>query len=250
MFAALLIPCACLQAQTAAAPAAATEPESEDVLVLSPFEVSADAIKGYSAATTLAGNRLKTELRDVGSAIQVVTPQFLKDTGATNSQTLLQYTTNTEVGGLYGNFAGFGNAAQLNEDTIRPNENTRIRGLAAADNTRDYFRSDIPWDAYNVDRVDQARGPNAILFGFGSAGGIVNTSTKQADLNTGRKDELSFAVGSWDRYRGTAYDSSVQFAEVIHHTDNGISRSRTFVIIGLVIGVIFYGVVLTSMVQF
>jgi hypothetical protein len=65
-------------------------------------------------------------------------------------------------------------------------------------------------------------------------------------IRTGQASEGSIS----DRYRGTAYDSSVQFAEVIHHTDNGISRGRTFVIIGLVIGVIFYGVVLTSMVQF
>ena len=115
VFAALLIPCACLQAQTAAAPAAATEPESEDVLVLSPFEVSADAIKGYSAATTLAGNRLNTQLRDVGSSVSVYTSQLFKDLGATSNTSLLQYTISSEVGGVYGNFAGTGDSAALSE---------------------------------------------------------------------------------------------------------------------------------------
>src|SRR5687768_14205170 len=110
-------------------------PDEEDVVVLSPFEVSADAERGYSAATTLAGNRLNTELRDVGNAIQVITPQFLKDTGAVNNETLLQYTTGTEVGNVYGNFTGLGDGAQLNEtDRFRnPNQNTRVRGLTAAD---------------------------------------------------------------------------------------------------------------------
>lgn len=176
-------PAALAQTNASATSPAPAKPEDEEVLVLTPFEVSASSTKdGYNAATTLAGNRLKTELRDVGSAIQVVTSQFLKDTGATDNNSLLQYTTGTEVGGLRGNFAGFGNAAQLNEDTLRPNENTRVRGLAAADNTRDYFRSDIPWDSYNVDRVELQRGANSILFGQGSPAGIINTGLKTARL--------------------------------------------------------------------
>jgi hypothetical protein len=39
-------------------------------------------------------------LKDVGSAISVVTSEFLKDTGATDSKSLLQYTTNTEVASI------------------------------------------------------------------------------------------------------------------------------------------------------
>ena len=35
--------------------------------------------EGYAAATTLAGSRLNTELRDVGNAVTVVNQQFLKD---------------------------------------------------------------------------------------------------------------------------------------------------------------------------
>jgi len=198
--AALLVPCAYLPAQTVAAPAATAA--DEPVLQLSPFEVSSsDTEEGYNAATTLAGNRLKTDLRDVGSAIQVVTPQFLKDTGATDNASLLQYTTGTEVGGLHGNFAGFGSAAQLNEDTIRPNENTRVRGLAAADNTRDYFRSDVPWDAYNVDRVELQRGANSILFGQGSPAGIINTGLKSALFRNSGEAEVR--IGSYGTLRGT-----------------------------------------------
>ena len=52
-----------------------------------------------------------------------------------------------------------------------------------------------------------------------------------------------------DRYRGTAYDSSVQFAQVVH-AESSVSRGRTFVIVGLVVGIVLYGVVLTSMVRF
>src|SRR6478609_3092694 len=70
LLAALLVPCALIQAQTTAAPTPASAPAEEDVITLTPFEVSAgSAEEGYSATTTLAGNRLKTDLRDIGSAV-------------------------------------------------------------------------------------------------------------------------------------------------------------------------------------
>jgi hypothetical protein len=167
----------------------------EEIVTLSPFvvEASEDA-DGYTAKYTLAGTRVRTDLRDTASAIEVVTAQFLSDTGATDNQTLLQYTTNTEVGGLLGNFSGTGGGFLYNEDRnlLRPNENTRVRGLNAADNTRDYFLSDVPWDSYIVDRVDLQRGPNSILFGVGSPAGIINTSVNTATFKTGGNVENRF----------------------------------------------------------
>ncbi|HYP15577.1 MAG TPA: TonB-dependent receptor, partial [Opitutus sp.] len=156
--------------------------EADDLVVLSPFEVSSESVGSYAAAYSLAGNRLNTELRDVGAAISVVTAQFLRDVGATSNESLLQYTPNTEVGGVQGTMANAGSGTQLDETNsfVRPNSNTRVRGLAAADNTRDFFITDIPWDSYNIDRIDFQRGPNAILFGLGSPAGIINAGTRPA----------------------------------------------------------------------
>ncbi|HWA85010.1 MAG TPA: TonB-dependent receptor plug domain-containing protein [Opitutus sp.] len=176
---------------------------NEEVVVLSPFEVSATDNQSYTAATTLAGNRLNTEVRDIGNAVTVITKQFLTDIGATDNQTLLQYTTNTEVGGFYGNFAGFGDSAHLDESGrfTNPNQNTRVRGLTSADNTREYFLTSIPWEGYNIDGVDLQRGPNSILFGQGSPAGIINTRIKQASYKDSY--EASFRVGSWGSTRAT-----------------------------------------------
>lgn len=207
----LLAPWAYTHAQTTSAPsdaAPAAAAGDEEVIVLSPFEVSSAATKdGYTATTTLAGNRLNTQLRDVGSSVTVYTSQFFKDLGATSNTSLLQYTVSSEVGGIYGNFAGTGDSAALSEPA-RPNEATRIRGLAAADNTRDFFRSQIPWDSYNIDRVDLQRGPNAILFGEGSPAGIINAGTKQAQFkNSG---EVELRVGSFGSTR-----ESLDFNQVL-----------------------------------
>ncbi|HEY1765248.1 MAG TPA: TonB-dependent receptor plug domain-containing protein, partial [Opitutaceae bacterium] len=125
----------------------------------------------------MAGTRVRTDLKDVASAITVVTAQFLQDTGAKNQEDLLVYTPSTEVTGLRGNFSGQSGAIAT-ENTV--SSTTRVRGLDSADNTRDYFLTDIPWDSFDVGRVDLQRGPNSILFGTGSPAGIINTSTNGA----------------------------------------------------------------------
>jgi len=184
--------------------AAAAETTEEEVVKLSPFEVSATSeSNSYTAATTLAGNHLNTELRDIGNAVSVVTNQFMKDIGATDNSTLLQYTTNTEVGNVLGNFVGGGNGTTVDESShfLNPNANTRVRGLTNADNTRDYFLSSVPWEGYNIDGVDLQRGPNSILFGQGSPAGIINTRTKVAGFKD--SNEVSFQVGSWGTTRAT-----------------------------------------------
>jgi outer membrane receptor protein involved in Fe transport len=194
-----------LQAQTTAAPAAgAAAPETEEeTLVLSPFVVEAEEDTGYAARDTLAGTRVRTELKDVGSAIQVVTQKFLQDTNSKNSTDLLVYTTGTEVAGQGGNFTGGGDGAVIDTTSYtQPNPNTRVRGLAAADNLRDFFLTDIPWDSYNVGRVDLQRGANSVLFGIGSPAGIINSSINGATFKN--ENEVEFQFGSFGTHRQTA----------------------------------------------
>ncbi|MDP3070478.1 MAG: TonB-dependent receptor plug domain-containing protein [Opitutaceae bacterium] len=175
----------------------------ETAIVLSPFEVSASTDRGYAATTTLAGNRLNTDLRDIGNAVTVITSQFMKDIGAVSNETLLQYTIGTEVGTIQGNFAGVGDSAMLNETGrfTNPNQNTRVRGLTSADNTRDFFTTSIPWDGFAVDRVELQRGANSILFGQGSPAGIINTGTKQASFRNASETEVR--IGSFGTFRST-----------------------------------------------
>ena len=174
----------------AAPPKGASAVDQDDTVVLSPFVVSAEEDAGnYQATATLAGSRVRTDLKDIASSLSVVTKEFLRDTGATNNESLLQYTTNTEVGGLYGNYAGVGGtfvegAGESATNFVRPATNTRVRGLDSADNTRDLFLPDIPWDSFNIGRVDLQRGPNSILFGIGSPAGIINTSVNAAGYKT------------------------------------------------------------------
>ena len=191
-----------IHAQTTPAATAGSAAADDSVVVLTPFEVNSTRDVGYLAQNTLAGSRLNTELKDTAAAISVLTPEFLKDLGATSMKDIILFQNNAvpDVGDADSNFNGnpmIGNSEWM----------LRIRGLDAT-----YGRNYFPWrvstDFYNVDRIDQSRGPNAILFGFGAAGGIVNTTTKQAQVNT-NANEVSFTVGSWDRYRGTVDSNMV-----------------------------------------
>jgi catechol 2,3-dioxygenase-like lactoylglutathione lyase family enzyme len=183
-----------------AQPVAENSADSEEIIELDPFTVSSsDESSGYAVKDTLAGTRIRTEMKDVASSLSVINSQFLKDTGAKNTQDLLVYTTNTEVGGVRGNFSNLGGVEA--PALLRPNTNTRVRGLDAADNTRDYFMTEIPWDSYNVDRVDMQRGPNSILFGVGSPAGIINASLNSASFKTGGKIENRYS--KYDSIRTT-----------------------------------------------
>jgi len=182
------------------APAASTAPstgaDAEEMIVLTPFEVNTTRDVGYIATNTLAGSRLNTSLKDTGAAISVLTPEFLSDLGATSMRDVILFSNNS--------VPDFGDAApNFNANPMIGSDEfqLRIRGLTAS-YARNYFTWETSTDFYNIERLDEARGPNSILFGFGSAGGIVNSTTKQAWLNKSFAS-TEFLTGSWDRYRGS-----------------------------------------------
>src|SRR5689334_8835725 len=51
---------------------------NEEAVELSPFVVSTTS-QGYYASQTLGGGRLRQDIKDLGSSIQVVTKDFLDD---------------------------------------------------------------------------------------------------------------------------------------------------------------------------
>jgi len=179
--------------------------DNDDMVILSVFEVRSDTNVGYQATDSLAGTRIRTNLRDVGSAISVATEELMRDLGATSSESLLQHMVSAEVGGASGNFlvgSAIGDAGVLDDTQARlkPQGNTRVRGLDSADNTRDFFLSDIPWDGYNTPRIDIQRGANSILFGNGSGAGIINGATDTADFGKNR-GAVSARVDGYGSFR-------------------------------------------------
>ena len=74
-----------------AAPAPARA--SSEAVILTPFEVSSEKDTGYAATETLAGTRMRTDLRDVGASLTILTPEFLRDLGVNSfDQAPVSYT--------------------------------------------------------------------------------------------------------------------------------------------------------------
>jgi hypothetical protein len=177
-------------------------------VTLSPFLVQEDGDQGYYASQTLAGGRLRQDIKDLGSSIQVITREFMDDLGVTGVEELFQYTTSTEVGGILGNFTGAtdnsGGDTSTGDARRDPDGTTRVRGLSAPDRARNFFKTDIPFDAYNTDRVDINRGANSFLFGLGSPAGLTNTGMVKARFRD--TNEISTRIGSGGNdpsYRGS-----------------------------------------------
>jgi hypothetical protein len=181
-----------------------TQDNDEGTLIeLSPFEVSTEQDSGYAAAETLAGTRIRSSIKNFATSITVVNQQFLEDTNADNLEDLLVYTAGTEIAGAGGNYTNPGGVAGggglIAEAFADPIRNTRVRGLAEADLTRDFFASSIGFDAYNTQRVAINRGANSILFGLGSPAGIINNTLIKPIFEDHAK--VQFNIGAYGSQR-------------------------------------------------
>lgn len=159
-------------AQTPAA-ASAAGAAGEVPVQLSPFVITSEAESGYMAKETLAGMRIKTDLKDVGAAVDVLTEKFLDDVGAVDMNQALKYVVNMQ----YADFADtFNNAQWFSASYVS-------RGVVGNTVLTDFFLTgSVPIDRYNTDNLTLLRGPNSILFGIGSPSGIVGASSKRAAL--------------------------------------------------------------------
>lgn len=179
------------QAPTPPVPASATE----EPLLLSPFEVVTARDNGFVPSSTLAGGRLATDLQDTPVAYSVITRDLIEALNLTDLGEAAQWSPNTVIA-IASNGGGFG------DDVSNAPASYNVRGAGNGRQQRNFFIYNAPMDSYSVERFDFGRGPNAVLFGNGSLGGVSSTTTKQARFDR-RFGAVSFGGGSWDRYRST-----------------------------------------------
>jgi catecholate siderophore receptor len=166
-----------------AAPALAAD-EAAD-LDQGPITVTGQRQAGDSTRTA---TRTDTKLKDVPQSVSVVSEDDIEDRDLRSIGELLRYVPGTTPG------TGEGNRDQI---TLRGNNTT-------ADFFVDGLRDDVQYfrDLYNSDRVEVLRGPNAMIFGRGGGGGVVNRVTKRTGLEAAR--EAALQGDSEGGYRLTA----------------------------------------------
>lgn len=168
-------------------PAVATD----DALVLSPFVVSTGRDAGFVAASSLAGGRLAADLKDTPVAYSVQTREFIDALGLESITDASKWSVNVADVRDNGATEIFGAATQIS-----------FRGGSSAATQRDFFPFAVNYDSYNLERIDYARGPNAVLFGNGDFSGTINAVSRTARTDKSF-DEVRLSYGSWANQRFT-----------------------------------------------
>ncbi|TAK63776.1 TonB-dependent siderophore receptor [Methylobacter sp.] len=184
----------------AAEPTIATPATEKKEITLPTVKVKAarakkpNETKGYLAKSNSTAVKTNTALIDLPQSITVITQELIKDQNMQSIADTIRYVPGVGIAQGEGNrdtpiFRGNSSTSDMYVDGIRDDVQ--------------YFR-----DLYNIERVDVLRGPNAMIFGRGGSGGLINRATKQADWKNNR--EMSFQIGSFDKYRLTGdFDQAV-----------------------------------------
>ncbi|MBK1875807.1 TonB-dependent receptor plug domain-containing protein [Pelagicoccus mobilis] len=146
--------------------------EDDEVFTLSPFTVTGDEEGGYRSTETMAGTRLRTQIKDTPATLSVLTGDFLDELGATDIASVAEFLPSTETYGIVG--------VQTAGNEVKAGNSISVRGFRTDTRTRNFFRTETGTDSYLTDRITAARGPNSLLFGIGNPGGSILIGTKRA----------------------------------------------------------------------
>ncbi|HTO02360.1 MAG TPA: TonB-dependent receptor plug domain-containing protein, partial [Opitutus sp.] len=173
------------QAQVAPAPGALAT-EDDDVVSLSVFEVKSAKDSPYVADKSVATTGFAADLAKIPLAINVVTAQFLEDTGGVgfNGAASYQAAFTTDQGGMENgsrNSAGIDPSvgAVTGGEPLR----TRIRGQPINISQRNGLPMKFGFGTESVDRIEIARGPMAVFIGGSTLGGVMNLVTAKPSFS-------------------------------------------------------------------
>lgn len=182
----------------------------------------------YLAATVSTATKTLTQLRDLPQSISVVTQEQIKDQMLTSIGDVVRYVPGVTA-----------HQGENNRDQIV------IRGVnSSADFFLNGVRDDVQYyrDLYNLDRIEILRGPNAMIFGRGGGGGIVNRVTKEAvfapfreiTLQGGSNNDKRIAIDINQPLNNKAafrlngfYDNSDSFRDFVGMERYGINPTLT-----------------------
>jgi catecholate siderophore receptor len=165
-------------------------PESRAAVraVLEPVPLVEEITVRDTADRIRTATKTDTLIRDVPQSISVISKDTISELNMTSMADVTRY-----VPGI-----GFAQG-EGNRDTpiFRGNSSTSDFYVDGVRDDAQYFR-----DVYNLERVEALKGPNAMIFGRGGAGGVINRVQRVAGWEP--VQELSLQFGSYSNRRVTA----------------------------------------------
>ena len=150
-------------------------------------DVTVTAAAGRDTEAISSATKTLTPLGDVPQAVTVITHELMQDQLMMSIADVVRYMPGVTA-----------HQGENNRDQVI------VRGIASsADFFIDGVRDDAQYyrDLYTLDRVEALKGPNAMIFGRGGGGGVVNRVTKEATfLPLG---ELALQTGAFGNKRVT-----------------------------------------------
>ena len=204
-------------ALTVAAPLAAQQTDStradstaRDTITLRPVVISARAADRRFPAYTSSATKTERALRDVPQAVTVLSRDLIADQAMQSMADLVRYVPGVSMGQGEGH---------RDAPTIRGNSSTADFFVDGVRDDAQYLR-----DLYNVERVEALRGSNAMMFGRGGGGGVINRVTKTALFGATQPRAVTFSGGSFEHKRSTL-DLGDSFGPRVAVRLNGILES-------------------------
>ena len=148
------------------------------------IEVKGEA-QSYKVEAISTATKTNTPLRDIPQAITVLTEEQIDDQAMQNMADVVRYVPGVQMAQGEGH---------RDAPIFRGNTST-------ADFYINGMRDDVQYlrDLYNVQRIEVLKGPSGMIFGRGSAGGLINRVTKQA--NWSDSGGIDASIGSWQQAR-------------------------------------------------
>ena len=156
-------------------------------------------------ADTASGVKAPTPLIDVPQSVTVLTREQLDDQGVTQLTDALRYVPGVVLA------QGEGNRDQI---VLRGQNTTADFFLNGLRDDTQYYRS-----LYNIDHVEVLKGANALLFGRGGGGGVINRVRKTPSL-AGQSLGASAAVGTFGDF-ALAADLNAPLSQTVGARLNG-----------------------------
>lgn len=193
--------------QTVAVHAGAAQPREFVLQLASRSEAVTitDSAGSLIPETTVSATKTPTPLLDVPQSVTVIPRQLMDDQLMMSIGDVVNYVPGVTA-----------HQGENNRDQII------IRGNnSSADFFVDGVRDDVQYyrDLYNVDRVEVLKGPNAMIFGRGGGGGVLNRVIKEAGFTPLR--EITLEGGSFTNRRFTT-DLDQPLGERVAFRLNGV----------------------------
>lgn len=178
---------------TAVAVGEGLSPEEIDLLYAAAQQIIVTEERPYHGLTqTRSATKTATPLIDIPQSVDVISQDAIEDLSMRSVADVVRFTPGVSIG------QGEGHRDQIT-----------IRG---ANTTADFFidgvRDDIQYyrGLYNLERIEVLKGPNALIFGRGGGGGVVNRVLKRPEA-----DDFAEASASIDTFGARDFQIDANF---------------------------------------